>query len=304
MQFQQTFVGSRIAPAATFYTSRGPAPSYPGVVKPDLMAPGSQILAAYTPSAQAARIGNNIILSSDYALLSGTSMACPHASGVAALLRAAHPKWSPAAIKSAMMTTADPLDNTRSPIKDNGEASQPASPLAMGSGQVDPNRAVDPGLVYDATPQDYVNLLCSMNITTRQMQTIVRSSIYNCSTPSPDLNYPSFIALYDNNTRIGVKTFHRTVTNVGRGGGRGATTYKASVTAPRGSRVMVKPKTLVFKKLNEKQSYSVTIKYKRDNKGKVSFGSLVWKEVGGKYSVRSPIVVSPSVGSSFDLFPI
>jgi len=300
MQFQQTFVGSRAAPAAAFYTSRGPAPSCPGVLKPDLMAPGSQVLAAYIPSSEVARIGNNIILSSEYAMLSGTSMACPHASGVAALLRGAHPEWSPAAIRSAMMTTADPLDNTRHPIKDDGDTSKPASPLAMGSGQVDPNRALDPGLVYDATPQDYVNLLCSMNITTKQMLTIVRSKRYNCSNPSSDLNYPSFIALYDNKTKIAVKTFHRTMTNMGKGG---ATTYKASVIAPRGSRVVVKPQKLVFREQHEKQSYSLTIKYKSNNEEEVSFGSLVWKEVGGKHSVRSPIVVSPLVDNSFGLIP-
>jgi len=299
MRFQHTFVGSRTAPAAAIYTSRGPSPSYSGVLKPDLMAPGSQILAAYVPSVGAAMIGNNIILSSEYTLMSGTSMACPHASGVAALLKAAHPTWSPAAIKSAMMTTANPLDNSGNPIKDDGEAAKLASPLAMGSGQVDPNRALDPGLIYDATPQDYVNLLCSMNITKRQMLTITKSSKYHCLNASPDLNYPSFIAFYDNKTKIRVKTFHRTVTNVGPEGV--ATTYKASVITPMASRVMVNPQVLVFKNQYEKQNYTLTIKYGRNHKGKVLFGSLVWEEVDGKRSVRSPIVLSPKIDSSFDL---
>ncbi|KAK9697455.1 hypothetical protein RND81_08G038700 [Saponaria officinalis] len=292
MTFQQTFVGSTPAPAATFYTSRGPSRSYPGVLKPDIIAPGNLVLAAFVPNAEAARIGNGIVLSSDYAMLSGTSMSCPHASGVAALLKAAHPEWTPAAIRSAMMTTANPLDNTDKPIKDSGDGFKPASPLAMGSGQVDPNSALDPGLIYDLTQQDYVNLLCSTNFTKKQISTIIRSSKYDCSTPSKDLNYPSFIALYDNNKSVGAQTFRRTVTNVGDGG---ATVYMVVVTEPKNSKVTVSPKNLVFKRRYEKQSYNLTVKYRRNEKQDVSFGSIVWKEVGSaRYSVRSPIVVFPS----------
>lgn len=301
MEFQKTFVGSRPAPEAAFYTSRGPSPSYPGLLKPDIMAPGSQILAAYVPTVEAARIGNYISLSSDYALLSGTSMACPHASGVAGLLKGVHPDWSPAAIRSAMMTTANPLDNTDALIRANGYKPKPklgpATPLAMGAGQVDPNRAMDPGLIYDVAPHDYIDLLCSMNLTKKQILTLVRSNKRDCTTSSStDLNYPSFIALYDNKTTMGgIRTFRRMVTNVGVGG----TTYEATVTSPKGCKVRVKPQRLVFNRKNDKQSFGLRVKYTRDSKEKVLFGSLVWKEVNGGHSVRSPIVVSPSLGSNF-----
>ncbi|XP_028242170.1 subtilisin-like protease SBT1.1 [Glycine soja] len=98
------------------------------------MAPSSNVLAAYVPTELVATIGNKVMLSSGYNLLSGTSMACPHASGVAALLKAAHTKWSAAAIRSALVTTASPLDNTQNPIRDYGYPSQYASPLAIGAG--------------------------------------------------------------------------------------------------------------------------------------------------------------------------
>ncbi|KAA8528520.1 hypothetical protein F0562_035875 [Nyssa sinensis] len=288
MKFQQTIVGTKPAPVVASYTSRGPAPSYPGIMKPDVMAPGSLVLAAWIPDDITGSIGSNIRLSSDYIMISGTSMACPHASGIAALLKGAHPEWSPAAIRSAMMTTASPADNTLNHIRDSGLDFKNASPLAMGAGQVDPNRALDPGLIYDATPQDYVNLLCYMNFTRNQILTITRSNSYNCSSPSPHLNYPSFIALYTNETGIIVQKFQRTVTNVGDG----AATYKAKVSAPVGSVVTVWPETLTFEKKYEKQSYSLTIHYTSDKNGTETFGSLIWIEDGDKHAVRSPIVVS------------
>nr|KYP47612.1 Subtilisin-like protease [Cajanus cajan] len=290
IKFQQTFVGIKPAPAAASYSSRGPSPSYPGVLKPDIMAPGSNVLAAFNPHLETATISTNVILPSDYNLLSGTSMACPHASGVVALLKAAHPQWSAAAIRSALVTTASPLDNTQNPIRDYGYPSQYASPLSIGAGQIYPNKTLDPGLIYDATPQDYVNLLCALNYTKKQILTITRSTSYNCFKPSFDLNYPSFIAFYNNKTRSVFHQFRRTVTNVGNG----PATYRAKVTQPKSFVVTVSPETLSFRYKNEKLSYNVIIKYKKYKKENISFGDLVWIEDSGAHSVRSPIVVAPS----------
>ncbi|KAL7262251.1 hypothetical protein ACSBR1_000598 [Camellia fascicularis] len=76
------------------------------------MAPGSLVLAAWISTKFAATIGDNIFLSNDYNMESGISMGCPHVAAVAAVLKGAHPEWSPVGIRSAMMTTANPLDNT------------------------------------------------------------------------------------------------------------------------------------------------------------------------------------------------
>lgn len=296
MDFQQTIIGPepRVAPALSGSSSRGPGQAYEGILKPDIMAPGVLILAAYSPNSfDSPRIGKNIFLTVDYSLLSGTSMAAPHIAGVAALLKAARPEWSPAAIQSAMMTTANHLDSTNQPIKDMAfDTYRVASPLGIGSGQVDPNRALHPGLVYDSSPQDFVNLVCSMNFTREQTQTIIRSS-YNCTRPSSDLNYASFIALFSFEQRgmTFTKKFKRTVTNVGDG----AATYRAKLEQPENATVKLWPETLVFRKKYEKRSYSLSIHYRGDIETPYRQGSLTWTDDTGKYAVRSPIVVSPGV---------
>ena len=162
----------------------------------------------------------------------------------------------------------------------------------MGAVHVDPNRAIDQGLIYNATPQDYANLLCSMNITQNQILTITRSNSYSCSNPSSDLNYPSFIAFYHEFKKgVLVQKFERTVTNVGPG----ATKYNVKVKAPKGSVIAVSPKTLVFGKMYEKKNYTLTIRYNSHEEWIVSFGSITWVENNGNHTVRSPIFVSPMI---------
>ncbi|CAI9103489.1 OLC1v1001980C1 [Oldenlandia corymbosa var. corymbosa] len=289
IRFNQTFTGTKPAPAVADFSSRGPSPVYPNILKPDIFAPGALVLASWIPNAPIEAIGDRDFFSG-FNILSGTSMSCPHASGIAALLKGAHPEWSPSAIRSAMMTTADTLDNTGKPIKDIGTNYNVASPLAMGAGHVNPNSALDPGLIYDATLQDYINLLCSMNLTHSQISSITRTTSYDCSSPSSDINYPSFIALYENgDTKMLSKTFKRTVTNVGNG----AAKYQANVVAPKSSIIEISPSELSFQNRLETQVYYLTIKYQGDTNYTVSFGSLSWVEVGGKHNVKSPIVVSP-----------
>ncbi|KAK7349377.1 hypothetical protein VNO77_06702 [Canavalia gladiata] len=288
MSFKTTTLGSKPAPSVDSYSSRGPSSSCPFVLKPDITAPGTLILAAWPQKVPVQVYGKQKFFS-DFNLLSGTSMACPHVAGVATLLRAAYPDWSPAAIRSAIMTTSDIYDNTMGPIKDIGDDYKPATPLALGAGHINPNKALDPGLVYDVGIQDYVNLLCALNFTQKNITTITKSSSNDCSKPSLDLNYPSFIAFFggSNDSRISHE-FQRTVTNVGEG----PTIYVANVTPIKGFHISVIPDKLVFKEKKEKISYKLRIEGPRTMKetSVVAFGYLSWTDV--KHVVRSPIVVT------------
>ncbi|KAJ0972005.1 hypothetical protein J5N97_019964 [Dioscorea zingiberensis] len=290
VSFQQTLVDVKPAPAVAEYSSRGPSPSFPGVLKPDIMAPGEKIIAAWVPTRSTAKLGRTP-LASDFNIMSGTSMATPHVSGVAALLKSVHSEWSPSEIKSAILTTANTLDNTLEPIKELADRVPmvTASALAMGAGQVDPNKAMDPGLVYETGTEEYVSLLCASNYTSKQIMAITRwrsAAALNCSKASKDLNYPSFIAIFDDGDYV--QRFVRTVTNVGYEG----SVYKVKVVSPGGVDIRVKPETLVFKEKYEKLNYEVQIKRSRKrSEKKYSDGSIIWLDIKGKYKVRSPVVV-------------
>ncbi|XP_057842557.1 subtilisin-like protease SBT1.8 [Cryptomeria japonica] len=132
-------------------------------------------------------------------------MSCLHVSGLAALIRGVHPSWSPAAIKSALMTSAYIRDNKNKPIKDASTV-KAADPFALGTGHVNPAAAMDPGLTYDLAPSDYIHFLCTLKISCPRSSNLEDVA---------DLNYPSFTR-YFNSTRIPkVVVRRRTVTNVG-----------------------------------------------------------------------------------------
>nr|CAD1844821.1 unnamed protein product [Ananas comosus var. bracteatus] len=111
-------------------------------------------------------------------IISGTSMATPHLSGIAALIKSAHPDWSPAAIKSAIMTSADVVDRSGNMIVNEQHVS--ADFFAIGAGHVNPNKASDPGLVYDLSADDYIPYLCGLGYTSGQVTVIARRTI-DCS---------------------------------------------------------------------------------------------------------------------------
>jgi subtilisin family serine protease len=241
------------APAVAGFSSRGPSLAGGGdILKPDFMLPGQDIVAAVAPP------GNN---GKDFDVFSGTSMSSPHVAGVAALLTQAKPSWSPAAMRSAMATTA------------HQNIVGGYSPFGAGAGQVQPNKAVNPGLVYEAGFSDYLSFLKGQGLIGNNVPAIDAS----------DLNQPS-LSVGD---LAGVQTLHRTVTNVGGA----AANYTANVVAPAGFVVNVTPAAFSIP-AGGTQGYDVTIT--RTDAAPLNtyrFGSLTWSD--GSHSVKSPIVVRP-----------
>ncbi|KAK4389375.1 Subtilisin-like protease SBT1.2 [Sesamum angolense] len=244
IRFEGTVIGDDRAPVVASFSSRGPNYASRGILKPDILGPGVNILAAWPTSVE-----NKTNTKSTFNIISGTSMSCPHLSGVAALLKSAHPDWSPAAIKSAIMTTADVVNLARHPIED--EQFVPASIFATGAGHVNPSRANDPGLVYDIQPKDYIPYLCGLNYTNREVGFFLQRRV-DCSVessiPEAQLNYPAFVITFSFQSTS--QTYTRTVTNVGDPN----SSYIVDVVPPPGIDVLVKPDTLSFTETTRKCS--------------------------------------------------
>lgn len=212
-------------------------------------------------------------------------MSCPHISGVAALLKAAHPDWSPSAIKSALMTTAYTVDNTGSPLHDAAGGLN-ANAWAYGSGYVNPQEALSPGLIYDIATEDYIAFLCSLNYSTDHIQAISQSPNTTCSRRLSDpgnLNYPSFSVVFGGKSRRIVR-YSRELTNVGLAG----SVYNLTYSGPPSVSVTVRPIKLVFKQVGEKLKYTVTFTSKKEgNPTDMAFGWITWNNE--QHQVRSPI---------------
>ncbi|ERN19445.1 hypothetical protein AMTR_s00069p00178930 [Amborella trichopoda] len=193
------------------FSSRGPSFTSPGILKPDIIRPGESILAGW-PSNISPTIDLEDQRTVVFNILSGTSMSAPHPSGVAALLKSAHPMWSLA----AMMTTADTLNNEGTPTTD--QTQNPADVFETGASHMNPTNAADPGrLVYDLSADDYIPYLCGLGHTEDHIQVITRSHVH-CSNKTSisegELNYPSFTVILTSSGPSTI-TLKRTVTNVG-----------------------------------------------------------------------------------------
>ncbi|PHU26000.1 hypothetical protein BC332_04332 [Capsicum chinense] len=274
----KTLIGTKPAPVMAPITSKGPNRIDPNILKPDITAPGLNILAAWSEASSPLKLPEDRRVV-EYNLLTGTSMSCPHVSAVIALLKSIHPDWSSAAIRSALMTTSTPNNMIGTPI--TNAAGNDANPFEYGAGHFRPSRAVDPGLVYDATYTDYLLYLCSQNINL--------DSSFSCPEKVPEasnLNHPSLAIA---NIRGSSRTVTRVVTNVGKDN----STYVLAVRSPPGYVVDIVPKTLHFNKLGEKRQFNITLTTQNvEMTNEFSFGWYTWSD--GVHVVRSPIAVSSS----------
>ena len=159
--------------------------------------------------------------------------------------------------------------------------------LAYGAGQIDPVRALDPGLVYDMSKSDYIRFLCNEGYSGTVLRLFTEGKTNCSSVPNigghDALNYPSmYLELNNTNSSI-LAIFHRTVTNVGSRN----SIYKAIVKAPAVLNVTVVPNQLAFSHLKEKKSFTVVIKGPPLNNVTSLSASLEWNDT--KHRVKNPI---------------
>ncbi len=264
-----TIVLTAAAPFTASFSSRGPLRAAAGnLLKPDLIAPGQDILAGVAPPNNNGRL---------FDVYSGTSMSSPHVAGLAALIKEVHPRWSPMAIKSALMTSAgDVLD---------GPNTNPLVIFRQGAGHVQPNNAADPGLVFDSAFEDWAGFLCG----TQLGPNFCVSNGIAVLNPS-DLNMAS-IAI---GALAGTQTVTRKVTNVSDG----YATYTAAVTGMTGFQVKVTPTSLTLAK---GQTKSFTVSFTRTDAaalnsyagGQLTLSGGTSKKMSDQHRVRIPLVVRP-----------
>nr|MDQ3005576.1 S8 family serine peptidase [Chloroflexota bacterium] len=268
---QATIVSNAPAPFTAAFSSRGPLIAGGGdLLKPDVMAPGVDILAAVSPVTAQGR---------DFNLLSGTSMSSPHVAGLGALLKDLHPDWSPMMIKSALMTTGvDVLDGGTPPAAETN----PVLIFRQGAGHVVPNSAADPGLVYNHSFNDWLAFLCGTTTGVNPASCAALAGAGYSFDPS-NLNGAS-IAIGD---LPGSQTVTRKVTNVSSG----PATYTASVTGMVGFTVSVSPASFSINP-GQTKTYTVTITNVSAPLNTYRGGQLRWSD-GAGHTVRSPIVVRP-----------
>jgi subtilisin family serine protease len=272
------------APWIAGFSSRGPNRLSGDIIKPDVTAPGVNILAGHSPVNYEADPQGQL-----FQAISGTSMSSPHVAGLFALLKQAHPDWTPAMAKSALMTTAYQDVN-----KEDGMAE--ADPFDMGAGHVNPGGKAnkgsifEPGLAYDAGFFDYLGYLCEAD------RSLFGDPAATCGfldsvgvpTDASGLNYPS-IGIDD---LAGTRTVSRVVTSVAKD--NGWRTYTPQIEAPPGYTVSVSPSSIRLKP-GMSASYDVTITNVSAPVDEWRFGSLTWVANNGLLQVRSPIAVKATL---------
>ncbi|XP_043702451.1 subtilisin-like protease SBT2.6 isoform X2 [Telopea speciosissima] len=270
-------------PIVASYSSRGPDVNNAlfqtaDVLKPNVMAPGSSIWAAWSPNSE----GDHHIKGENFALASGTSMSTPHISGIAALIKQKHPDWSPAAITSAMMTTANVTDHLGAPIlAQQFYQLAPATPFDYGSGAINPARALDPGLVFDIKFEHYIQFLCAVpGVDDDSVRRAVGIECPTEKTWCSDLNTASITV----SNLVGSRKVTRRVTNVCSE----KETYQVTLKEPMGVAVTVSPKVFNISP-NASRHLRILLEAK-EARNVYTFGELVL-EGSKNHVVRVPLAV-------------
>jgi hypothetical protein len=269
-----TYNQPKPAPIMANFSSRGPNRGDPNILKPDLTAPGVDVIASVTPALTPAQhdavSAGTLVPTGDFASYQGTSMSSPHVAGIGLLLKQAHPTWSPAAIKSALMTT------TYSTLNDGLAAPQNGLlPWSQGAGHIDPNKATDPGLVYDLAKADFVQYNCKVNKAT--VSPASDCTTYGTLDETYNLNLPSITVA----SVVGTTPVRRTVTNVGSA----TATYTATGSVP-GFSTVVTPASLTLAP-GASASFTVQLANAGAAVNAWQFGSLNWTD--GTHVVRIPV---------------
>lgn len=233
---------------------QGSASAPATIIGPDVVAPGTRILAAGANAEDEDPV---------HTRMSGASMAAPHVAGLAAVYLGEHPNAAPAEIKSALMTTAY---NT---VDSDGDAVTDA--LAQGAGHVDPGRYLDPGMHFPSSDNQWRSFMEGIGVGTGPEA---------ASADRSELNLPSITIGH----MTGSETVKRTVVSTGKG------TYKPSVKMP-GFDVSVSPSSLKFNEAGQQKTFEVTFKRTKATDEGTSTGYLSWTSKGGD-GVRIPLTVA------------
>ncbi|GKV00325.1 hypothetical protein SLEP1_g13034 [Rubroshorea leprosula] len=274
------------APQVALFSARGPnikdfSFQDADLLKPDILAPGSLIWAAWSPNGT----DESNYVGEGFAMISGTSMAAPHIAGIAALVKQKHPGWSPAAIKSALMTTSTKLDRAGKPLQaqqySETEAVKlvEATPFDYGSGHVNPKAALDPGLIFDAGFEDYLGFLCTTpGIDTHEIKNYTSSACnFTMGHPS-NLNTPTITISH----LVRSQTVTRTVTNVAE-----EETYVITARMQPSIAIEASPPAMTLRP-GASRKFSVTLTV-RSVTGNYNFGEILMKGSRG-HKVRIPVV--------------
>ncbi|KAH7691577.1 Tripeptidyl-peptidase II protein [Dioscorea alata] len=288
--FGGTIFGIRPAPALASFSSRGLAKYNRNILKPDVTAPGVNILSAWP--VDVGPFPSNL-KKKTFNFLSGTSMAAPHVSGIVALIMSKLKNdnkriWSTSEIQSALITTANPFDLDGKPIFDEATLNDSANILQRGAGQVNATNAMDPGLVYNIKPDDYVAYLCGIFSNDSQVVQVFTQDNTQCtrSIPGKRLNYPSIgIRMKSRSSRTTIK---RTVTNVGDA----REIYNVTWIEPPFVKIYVSQYKLSFTRLEQQITYRITFTMNGSHPGSgvIGQGQLSW--VSNKHTVTSPIYIA------------